>query len=217
MVRLYQFENCPYCEKVRLILEEKGVPYGKVEVPYHRREEIQRLSGQNLVPVLVDGATVVFDSPRIADYLEERFPEPGLYPGGRAMHKVVEEWADFQLARNPLLLAFPEWHRRLKDPEEAAFFKADKERRNVPFSVLAEKGPRYLRRLRGHLAYLEEVLRQRDYILGSFGVADVAVYGQLWTYARLCEEAIFSEFVAVARWRERVLRRRPRVREPLAA
>ena len=74
MIKLYQFENCPYCEKTRLALEEKGLPYQKIEVPYHRREEVVRLSGQNLVPVIVDGEVIGSDSPLIADYLEEKYP-----------------------------------------------------------------------------------------------------------------------------------------------
>lgn len=217
MIKLYQFENCSYCEKTRLVLEEKGLPYQKIEVPYHRREDVVRLSGQKLVPVIADGGAIVADSPLIADYLEEKYPEPSIYPGGRAMHKLIEEWADFELARNPLLLAFPEWYRSLKDPEEAAFFKEDKEKRNAPFAVLRERAPKYLRRFRGHLAYLEEILSRRDYLLGTFGQADVSVYAQLWAYQRLCGEDVFGGFPAVSRWQERVETRRERRREPLAA
>jgi len=217
MMKLYQFENCPYCEKTRLGLEEKGIAYQKIEVPYHKREEVLCLSGQKLVPVIADGEVIVADSPLIADYLEEKYPEPALYPGGRAMHKLIEEWADFELARDPLLLAFPEWYHSLKDPAEAAFFKEDKEKRNAPFAVLRERAPKYLRRFRSHLAYLEEILSQRDCLLGAFGQADISVYAQLWTYRRLCGEDVFRDFLAVSRWQERVESRHERRREPLAA
>ena len=75
MLKLYQFEGCPYCQRVRAVLEEKGLPYAKVEVPGDRAErgELLKVSGQYLVPVLVDGETVINDSARIIAYLNERY------------------------------------------------------------------------------------------------------------------------------------------------
>ena len=43
-------------------------------------EPVVAISGQELVPVLVDGDRIISDSPAILDYLEDRFPEPPLYP-----------------------------------------------------------------------------------------------------------------------------------------
>ena len=53
---LYQFESCPYCLKVRKVLEEIKVPYTKVNVSTDRdsplRQEIASKSGTRTVPVL---------------------------------------------------------------------------------------------------------------------------------------------------------------------
>ena len=50
-------------------------------VPNQDRSEIRKVSGQDLVPVLVDGGKVVYDSMEIVRYLEDRYPErPRLYP-----------------------------------------------------------------------------------------------------------------------------------------
>jgi glutathione S-transferase len=74
-MKLYQFENCPYCQRARLALEAKGIEYEKVEVPTDRddRTELFELSGQYLVPVLVDGDRVVSDSTAIVAYLNEKY------------------------------------------------------------------------------------------------------------------------------------------------
>lgn len=74
-VRLYQFESCPYCRRVRGVLEAKGVEYEKVDVPADKgeRKELFEISGQYLVPVLVDGGKVISDSERIIAYLDERY------------------------------------------------------------------------------------------------------------------------------------------------
>jgi len=60
MLELYQFEMSQYSEKVRLILDYKGLPYRKIEVtPGVGQLELFQLSGQRRVPVLKDGAIVI--------------------------------------------------------------------------------------------------------------------------------------------------------------
>ena len=74
-IKLYQFERCPYCTKVRGTLEGKGIEYEKIEVPLDREErtELLEVSGQYMVPVLVDGDTVLKDSSAIIDYLNDKY------------------------------------------------------------------------------------------------------------------------------------------------
>ncbi len=74
-LKLYQFERCPYCTKVRGVLGEKGLEYEKIEVPLDREErtELLDISGQIMVPVLVDGERVINDSGVIIDYLNEKY------------------------------------------------------------------------------------------------------------------------------------------------
>jgi glutathione S-transferase len=71
MIRLYQLERCPWCAAARQGLANVGQEYETVEVPRERasRDEVIALSGQPLVPVIVDGDTVVWDSRRIVRYL----------------------------------------------------------------------------------------------------------------------------------------------------
>jgi len=71
MIRLYQLERCPWCAAARQGLANVGVEYEIVEVTPDReaRREVLEMTGQPLVPVLVDGDTVVWDSRRIVRYL----------------------------------------------------------------------------------------------------------------------------------------------------
>lgn len=98
MITLYQFELSHFCEKVRLILDYKGLDYQKVEVtPGIGQWELFRLSGQRQVPVIKDGDTVVADSTEIAFYLDRKYPERPLVPVDplqRGQCLLVEEWAD---------------------------------------------------------------------------------------------------------------------------
>ena len=71
MIKLYQLERCPWCAAVRQGLANVGQEYEIIEVPRDRarRDQVEELSGQRIVPVLVDGDTVVWDSRRIVRYL----------------------------------------------------------------------------------------------------------------------------------------------------
>ncbi|MEW6583777.1 MAG: glutathione S-transferase N-terminal domain-containing protein [Actinomycetota bacterium] len=75
MIALLQLERCPWCAAVRQALANVGRDYQALEVPRDRAERhlVRALSGQPLVPVLVDGDTVVWDSRRIVRYLYETY------------------------------------------------------------------------------------------------------------------------------------------------
>ncbi len=98
MLELYQFELSQYSEKVRLILDYKGLEYRKIEVtPGVGQLELFRLSGQPQVPVLKDGETFVADSTEIAFYLDRKYPERPIIPDdplARGQCLLIEEWAD---------------------------------------------------------------------------------------------------------------------------
>jgi glutathione S-transferase len=98
MLELYQFELSQYSEKVRLILDYKGLAYRKIEVtPGIGQLDIFRMSGQRKVPVLKDGNEVIADSTAIAKYLDRKYPDPPLIPADpqlRGVCLLMEEWAD---------------------------------------------------------------------------------------------------------------------------
>lgn len=66
---------CP-CGAVERRLRKLDVHHRVERVPYNKRNrpEIEELTGQKRVPVLVYGDEVVSDSKRILQYLEHRHP-----------------------------------------------------------------------------------------------------------------------------------------------
>ncbi|AFZ50097.1 glutathione S-transferase [Dactylococcopsis salina] len=98
MLELYQFELSQYSEKVRFLLDYKGLEYRKIEVtPGMGQVEVYQMSGQRQVPVLKDGETVIPDSTDIAMYLERNYPERPLLPTAsreKGLTLLMEEWAD---------------------------------------------------------------------------------------------------------------------------
>lgn len=74
-MRLYHLWLCPYCHRVRKKLKRLGIDYEKVWVGFHpgRWQEVERLTGKAMVPVLLDGDRVINESAVICDYLEKNY------------------------------------------------------------------------------------------------------------------------------------------------
>lgn len=77
MIELYQLEECGYCRKVRAKLTEIGIEYKIHNVSRDKdgRDEVDKISGQRLVPVLVDNekGVVLSNSEKIMEYLEKNY------------------------------------------------------------------------------------------------------------------------------------------------
>lgn len=73
-ITLYQFEDCPFCAKVRAKLDELGFEYEKVNMPRDiedpQRKELLEKSGVQTVPVIDIDGTFTGDSDVIVEKLE---------------------------------------------------------------------------------------------------------------------------------------------------
>ena len=82
--------------KVRVALGYKQIPYRFVSIDPADREEVLRLSGQSLTPVITHGDVVLFDSSAIMRYLDANFPDtPRLYGSDRETTWAIEAWERF--------------------------------------------------------------------------------------------------------------------------
>jgi glutathione S-transferase len=157
MLRLYRFPYSTNVERVALALAHKGLEVESVEIDPADRSPVRELSGQDLVPVLVDGDAVVTDSVRIMQHLERRFPDPPLFPADPAARAEVEvflDWFNRAWKREPNLIA-------------------DAIERNEGASPDVE---RWSARMQRRLELFEGLLSGRDHLFGEFGAADCAAW-----------------------------------------
>ena len=94
-MRLFRIPFSTNVERVTLALAHKGLEAEPVDVEPADRSPVVAVSGQSLVPVLEDEGRVVADSTHILEYLEERYPDPHLYPrdpARRAECVVFVDW-----------------------------------------------------------------------------------------------------------------------------
>lgn len=81
MITLFDADRCPYCARVRIVLAEKSVPYETVVVDLTDRPAwLYEKNPAGKVPVLEEDGLCIPESAVIMELLEERFPEPSLYP-----------------------------------------------------------------------------------------------------------------------------------------
>src|SRR5439155_6271306 len=104
MPTLYTAERCPYAARVRIVLAEKGIAYDAVEIDLDDRPAwLYEKNPLGRVPVYEeDGGLVLPESRVIMEYLEERYPEPPLWPvdpAERALGRLWLERFDDRLGR----------------------------------------------------------------------------------------------------------------------
>lgn len=158
MLRVFRIPYSTNVERVALALAHKGIEVEWVDVDPADRTPVREVSGQDLVPVLVEeDGTVVFDSTRILARLEERFPDPPLYPGDPARRAEVEVFLDW----------FNRVWKRPPNELDAELAKPAPDAKHVE-----ELGAE----LAGSRDVFEALLAGRDYLFGEFSVADCAAF-----------------------------------------
>lgn len=198
MLKLHGALLSPFVRKVRVVLAEKQVPYELVPAnPFVKSPAFLALSPLGRIPALEDehGRSLA-DSSVIAEYLEERFPEPPLFPRDpyeRARTRWFDEYADGGMA--PSLTAKIFFQRVIS----AKLIKGGCDEAVVQSA---------LKDLPTFLGYLEGELAGRQYLVAeTFTLADVSVGCQLVNLRHAGVSVDAAEFPTVAVWFERVVGR----------
>ncbi len=177
-VRIIGSYLSPYVRKVLICLHVKGVPY-EIDpiIPFMGDDRFTTLSPLRRIPVLIDDRVTLSDSSVICQYLEDRHPEPALYPsdvGDRARARWLEEFADTRMGDVFIWRLFNQVAIR-------PFVWGEKTDEALVAKTLAEDVPAVL-------DYLESQAPAADFLFGALSIADVAV-------------AVFFRNAAFARFR----------------
>jgi glutathione S-transferase len=174
----------PYVRKVLVFLHVKKIPY-QIDpiVPFFGDARFSKISPVRRIPVLIDDRVTLCDSSVICQYLEERHPEPSLYPhdvADRARARWLEEFADSRMGDVFIWKLFNE---RVINP----FVFGQKTDEAILKQALDEDIPSVL-------DYLEATLPEAGFAFGDLSIADIGV-------AVFFRNASFAGFgVDAARW-----------------
>ncbi|NIO08434.1 MAG: hypothetical protein GTO40_10670 [Deltaproteobacteria bacterium] len=96
-IRLFQFPTSMFCEKARIVLTHKNLPYEIVNARDDERKGLIAFSGQKKVPVMDYDGQCIIDSTVICNFLEEKHPQQSIYPDNlrdKALCILLEDWSD---------------------------------------------------------------------------------------------------------------------------
>jgi glutathione S-transferase len=156
---LYHFPLDPASRQARLALGEKRLPFEPIVVRYWEQPaEFGKLNPSGLTPVLVETEagrrTVVCEVRPILEYLEEAHPQPELIGG--------------DLAARAETRRLMQWFDRKFDAEVGSYLLHEKLEKRLTKMGAPDLGAMRLGResLRTHLAYIEKLLGERDWLSG---------------------------------------------------
>lgn len=207
---LHHYPQSPVSEKIRVVLGIKGLEWHSVEIPrLPPKPDLMPLTGgYRLTPVMQIGADIFCDSLCIARALQERFPEPTLYPGGAdGMVWGTARWTDGQFFQTALEVIFGAQHRNMP-PEFVSdrgqlYFGAD-----WNMERLEEDLANSITRLRTQFGWVEERLATgRKFLLGERpGLPDALVYYITWFVRGRWDGGpdFLAQFPLLCAWEERV-------------
>jgi glutathione S-transferase len=149
--------------KVEIAVREKGVDAAIEFVPFSlgtlydpKHPEVARVNPKKQVPVLIDDGLELFDSTQIFEYLEDRFPDPPLWPRDvreRARARLIELKSDELFFPNVIALM----------PNQRA-------------AAGEEKTADAVRAIHAYYGEMNERLATREFLAGSLSYADIAFF-----------------------------------------
>lgn len=161
MMVLYSGTTCPFSQRCRFVLFEKGMDFEVRDIDlFNKPEDIATMNPYGQVPILVERDLVLYESNIINEYIDERFPHPQLMPSEPLMR-----------ARVRLML-----------------FNFEKEMFSHVYTLENEKttgSEKLLQKARmdisDRLTTLAPLFVQNKYMLGNeFSMLDVAIAPLLW-------------------------------------
>ncbi|HUT49040.1 MAG TPA: glutathione S-transferase family protein [Alphaproteobacteria bacterium] len=207
---LHQYDLSPFSEKIRLIFGLKDIAWRAVNIPMilPKPDYVALTGGYRRTPALQMGAEIFCDTMLIADEIERRWPQPSLYPDGRAgHHKALAFWAETNVFWPAA------WAAVGANPDALpADFHADRAAMRgrpppEPEQIVAT-GQRGIEQLRPQLDWIARMLDGGNkYLLGDApGIADLALYHCLWFLDALPNklQGMLVEAPAVHRWMEAI-------------
>ena len=157
MMTLYSGTTCPFSQRCRIVLYEKGMDFQINDVDlYNKPEDLAVMNPYNRTPVLVERDLILYESNIINEYIDDRFPHPQLMPADPVMRA---------RARLFLFRFENELFNNIDSIESGTQKQADKARIAI----------------RDNLTQIAPVFVKQKYMLGDeFSMLDVAIAPLLW-------------------------------------
>lgn len=195
----------PFVWRAKMALAHKGFKPERVAIGYGDKAMLA-FSGQDRVPVLVDGETVVSDSWRIACYLEDAYPErPSLFGGdtGRALARLTNHWCDSQQLSAMFMLCCAPTFDITPEADQPYYRESRFQWTGMTMEQIRQAGD--LKKIRAALQPMRLTLAEQPFLAGDTAAyADYCAFGA-FMWARISTGRILEQDDPVEDWRQRML------------
>jgi GSH-dependent disulfide-bond oxidoreductase len=203
MIDLYYWMT-PNGHKIPIFLEEAELPYTIHPINISKGDQFQpaflQISPNNRIPAIVDQNPIdnnepisVFESGAILQYLAEKTGK--FLPADIRGRVETMQWLFWQVGGLGPMLG-QNHHFNQYAPEK------------IPYAI-----QRYIKETERLYGVLDKQLQDREYIVGEYSIADMAVYP--WTVAHKSQEIDLNNFPNVKRW-FKSMQNRPAVKRAYA-
>jgi glutathione S-transferase len=216
-IRLYDLAGAnpalrfsPYCFRTKLALLHKGLDFETVPWRFTDKSRIAE-TGQERVPVIVDGKRWVNDSWSIALYLDETYPaRPKLFPDAQSRNyaRFLNSWCDWSV--NPAIRPLAVRHVfDAIDEKDKAYFRESREKQlGMKIEAIGADQVAAAAGFASALKPAEIMLADHRFLHGAEpGYGDYALFGSLlWPFA-VCPKDPIDYVSNVGKWFERMMGR----------
>ena len=195
----------PFCSRTKAALRHKGLDYTTVPIRFCDKDKLA-FSKQDRVPVIRDNDTVVSDSWKIAEYLEDHYPEARLFPGPgmKEACRFFNLYIDNTLHPALFPVVVGDIFEKI-EPVDREYFRENREARlGATLEDIAARRNDFRPRLQSVLADLEAVALGHEYLFEVLTYADFSLFGTLTWVTRVSDEPLFDAAPSLAGWWERM-------------
>ena len=225
MITLYHNDMSSCSQKVRFVLEEKGIEWSSVEVDLKQGEQFYKtylnLNSKAVVPTLLHNDSVITESGVICQYLDEAFQTTTLTPLdalNRAKMRIwlqqIDEHLHADISIISTVLAFSDDIKKKHDtPAKLESFLAkipDPSKRELRRELIVEgtnsiSFANAMGRYKSFFLKLNDTLEQTKYLISQqLTLADIVCLPYLLRFLHLNQEHLFADLPHILNWHERM-------------
>ena len=195
----------PYCWRIRMALAHKELDVEYIPWRFTEKDKI-KFSGQESVPVLIDGKKTVSDSWEIAKYLEKEYPHSLSLKLEYGEVLFIKFWVETVLHPEILQLVVLDIHNNLR-PEDQSYFRESREKLlGGPLEGIVANRQDRLPLLQKLLTPLRSTLLKQEYLSGETpGFSDYIVFGAFQWARCISAFSLLNTDDIIYIWREKML------------
>ena len=195
----------PYCWRIRMALAHKGLEVDCIPWRFTEKDTIS-FSGQEKVPVLVDGENTVSDSWEIAKYLETEYPDTPslkLYQGEVLF---IKYWVETTLHSEMLQILVMDIYNSLAQKDQTYFRESREKLFGKALEEIVVNRKERLLHFQKLLTPLRTTLKKQEFVSGGTpGFSDYIVFGAFQWARCISDFSLLKADDSICLWHKKML------------